>query len=238
MSDIVVVGHQPQFMPYIGILNKISKADIFIIVDHVQFIRKYFQNRTYIKIDDEARLLTIPVLTKGEYLSPINKIRVNHDVVWIRKHLKTIRLAYAKAKHFNSYYSTIEEIYVKRHEYLSEFTSELLILFLREFELVDDIRFSSSMQVSGKKTELLIELTKAVGGTTYISGDGARDYFDKDLFDKSGYKHLFNQFHHPVYPQLGKKLLEGMGCIDLLFNCGKDGRKYVVTPEEFLDGRA
>ncbi len=229
MNDIVVVGHQPQLMPYIGILNKISKADIFIIVDHVQYVRRYFYNRTYIKLNDRKQLLTVPVLSKGEYYSPINMIKINNKEMWIRKHLKTIQIAYAKAKYFSSYYDKVEEIYLKRHEYLSEFTSELLIFFLKEFELVNDIRFSSNMQLSCNKTELLIELINAVGGNIYISGEGAREYFDEELFNKSGYKHLFNKFYHPVYPQLGKSVIEGMGCIDLLFNCGKDGRRYIVN---------
>ena len=229
MNDIVIVGHQPQLMPYIGILNKISKADIFIIVDHVQYVRRYFYNRTYIKLNDKKQLLTVPVLSKGEYYSPINMIKINNEEMWIRKHLKTIQIAYAKAKYFSSYYDKIEKIYLKRHEYLSEFTSELLIFFLKEFELVNDIRFSSSMGLSCKKTELLVELVNAVGGNKYISGEGAREYFDEELFNKSGYKHLFNKFYHPVYPQLGKSFIEGMGCIDLLFNRGKDGRRYIVN---------
>lgn len=229
MNDIVVVGHQPQLMPYIGILNKISKADIFIIVDHVQYVRRYFYNRTYIKLNDKKQLLTVPVLSKGEYYSPINMIKINNKEMWIRKHLKTIQIAYAKAKYFSSYYDKVEEIYLKRHEYLSEFTSELLIFFLKEFELINDIRFSSNMQLSCNKTELLIELINAVGGNIYISGEGAREYFDEELFNKSGYKHLFNKFYHPVYPQLGKSFIEGMGCIDLLFNCGKDGKGYIVN---------
>jgi hypothetical protein len=230
----VVVGHQPQFMPYIGILNKISKADIYIIVDHVQFVKKYFHNRTFIKVNDAPLLLTVPVLTKGDSFAPINRVKINHTDPWIGKHLKTLRLAYQKAPFFENYYGRIEEIFMKRHELLSDFTSELLIFFLREFELVDDIRISSGMGITGARTELLIDLTRAVAGDTYISGAGARDYFDDAVFSPSGFKHMFNEFTHPVYPQLGRKFVKDMGCIDLLFNCGKSGRKYILKPEEFL----
>jgi len=229
--SVIVVGHQPQFMPYLGILNKISRADIFVIVDHVQYVKKYFYNRTYIKVNDDRQLLTIPVLTKGQYCDPINKIKISYAVPWIKKHLKTISLAYRKARYFNDYFNKIEAIYQKQHICLSDFTSELLIWFLRQFDLVEDIRFSSDMQLQGAKTSLLVELTRAVGGDTYISGEGARDYFDDELFARSGYKHIFNQFSHPVYPQLGKTFMEGMACLDLLFNCGPDGRKYIVSNE-------
>lgn len=233
-KSTVVVGHQPQFMPYIGILNKISKADIYIIVDHVQFVKKYFHNRTYIKVNDAPLLLTIPVLTKGDSFAPINRVKINHADPWAGKHLKTIRLAYQKARFFDDYFGRIEEMFLKRHELLSDLTSELLIFFLREFDLVDDIRYSSDMGITGNKTELLVDLTRAVDGDTYLSGSGAADYFDDAAFRASGFTHLFNQFSHPVYPQLGRQFVKDMGCIDLLFNCGKDGRKYVIKPEEFL----
>lgn len=233
MSEVFVVGHQPQFMPYIGILHKISRADIFIIVDHVQYVRKYFHNRTYIKLNNREHLLTIPVLSKGEFFAPINKIRINHQENWVKKQLRTLQLAYGKARFFNAYYPSIEAAYMRQYEYLSEFTSELLLFFLKEFELVEDIRFSSSMQIEGKKTDLLVELTKAVGGTTYISGEGARGYFDQEAFDKSGYRHIFNHFQHPWYPQSGTSFLTGLACVDLIFNNGKDGRKYIVQPENY-----
>jgi hypothetical protein len=229
MSELVVVGHQPQFMPYIGVLNKISKADIYIIVDHVQFVKRYFHNRTYIKANSAQQLLTVPVLTKGSSFSPINEILVNNNDVWVGKHLRSLALAYQKTRYFKHYFADIEQIYMKGHQYLSAFTTELLVYFLREFELVEDIRHSSSMGVSAKKTELLVELTRAVGGTTYLSGEGARAYFDPEVFERSGFRHVFNDFKHPVYPQAGHGFLEGMGCIDLLFNCGKDGRRFVVN---------
>lgn len=232
--SIIVVGHQPQFMPYIGILNKISKADIYVIVDHVQFVKKYFHNRTLIKVNDKSQLLTIPVLSKGDSFAPINRVRINHNEPWISKHLKSFRLSYHKASFYPVYYEKIEEIFMKRHDLLSDLTSELLIFFIREFELIEDIRFSSSMKLTGVKTELLVQLTRSVGGDTYISGAGAKNYFDEAAFKASGFCHFFNEFNHPVYPQLGRTFMKDMSCIDLLFNCGKDGRRFIVEPEKYL----
>ena len=234
MGEVTVVGHQPQYLPYIGILNKISKADIYIIVDHVQFRKKYFHNRTYIKVNDQALLLTVPVLSKGKYKAAISGIEINHQSNWVAKHLKSFRYAYSKAPFFRDYYETIENILTKKHKFLSDLTSELLIFFLEEFDLVKDIRFSNPMALNGKKTELLIELTRAVNGDVYISGEGAKDYFDEERFSLSGLKHIFSEFSHPKYPQQGRTFLEGMGCIDLLFNCGKDGRKHIIWPEKYL----
>lgn len=233
MNEIVVVGHQPQYMPYLGILHKISRADIFIIVDHVQFVRRYFYNRTLIKMGGKALRLTIPVLNKGHYQAPICEIMINHDTPWIDKHLTSIRMAYAKAPFFKEYFGTIEAMFQKRHDRLSEFTSELLIFFLNEFGIAKDIRFSSQLKAAGHQTELLVELTRAVGGTKYLSGQGAKDYFDQEVFARSGLRHEFVNFSHPRYPQLNGGFLEGMGCIDLLMNAGREGREFIVNPSKF-----
>ena len=233
MSEQVVVGHQPQLFPYLGILHKISRADVYVIVDHVQFVKRYFHNRSYIKVNDAPHLLTVPVLTKGHAFEALTEIRINRQGPWLDKLLKTVRLAYAKAPFFERYYAPIEAIFRKGQERLVELTSELLVFVLREYELAGDIRYSSALGVTGTRTQLLVDLTRAVGGTTYLSGAGAHAYVEPALVAAAGLKHEFNAFRHPRYPQLGRTFLEGMGCVDLLFNCGKDGRKYIVTPERY-----
>ena len=235
MKQILVVGHQPQLFPYVGILNKISKADIFIIVDHVQFVRKYFYNRTYIKVNGNEHLLTVPVVSKGQYQRPINEIQINRNQFRPEKHLRTLRSGYAKAPYFDRYFPRIEEIFRKEHVQLVGLTCELLEFCLKEFRLVRDVRYSSRLGVAGKRTQLLVELTRAVGGTSYLSGEGARNYFEPELFSASGLRHFFNEFEHPIYPQIGSNFIARMGCIDLLFNCGTEGREYIVNPERYLE---
>jgi hypothetical protein len=37
--------HQPEFMPWTGFFNKMALADLYVIFDHVQFKKRYFENR-------------------------------------------------------------------------------------------------------------------------------------------------------------------------------------------------
>ena len=39
MKDKVVVIHQPDFIPYLGFFDRLLKADIFVILDNVQYVR-------------------------------------------------------------------------------------------------------------------------------------------------------------------------------------------------------
>ena len=51
-----------------------------------------------------------------------------------------------------------------------------------KLKIKTDVVLSSDLNVGGSKTELLVNLCKEVGATTYLSGKGGLDYLDKDLF--------------------------------------------------------
>ena len=44
-----VTIHQPQFLPWLGYLDKIDQADLFIALDSVQFKKNEWQNRNRIR---------------------------------------------------------------------------------------------------------------------------------------------------------------------------------------------
>ncbi|MCG2700275.1 WbqC family protein, partial [Candidatus Parcubacteria bacterium] len=46
---MILVGHQPEYLPYLGFFYKVAKADKFVFVDHVQFQKEGFQNRNRIR---------------------------------------------------------------------------------------------------------------------------------------------------------------------------------------------
>ena len=41
--------HQPEFMPWLGYFHKMKMADVYVILDKVQFKKRYFENRNYIR---------------------------------------------------------------------------------------------------------------------------------------------------------------------------------------------
>ena len=42
--------HQPEHFPYLGFFQKMQEADLFVILDDVQFTKENFQNRNLGKI--------------------------------------------------------------------------------------------------------------------------------------------------------------------------------------------
>lgn len=58
---MIVSIHQPHFLPWLGYLDRMLKADLFVLLDHVQFERQNYQNRVQIKTGQGPQWLVVPV---------------------------------------------------------------------------------------------------------------------------------------------------------------------------------
>ena len=85
---------------------------------------------------------------------------------------------------------------------------------------------SSEPDAEGQSTELLIELTRAVGGTAYRPGADAYRYQEDDKFHARGIELVPQAFVHPTYPQAVDPFVPGLSIVDALMSCG-----FAATPE-------
>src|SRR5262249_5427777 len=70
-APVLVAGHQPHYLPWIGYFNKIEQSSRFCLVDSVQFVKKWFQNRNKIRTKTGDVWLTVPVKTHDRFEQPI-----------------------------------------------------------------------------------------------------------------------------------------------------------------------
>ena len=78
------------------------------------------------------------------------------------------------------------------------------------------------MAVTGEATNRLINICKKLGAETYLSGPGGKKYIEVERFKEENINVTFQDFVHPVYPQLfeEKSFIPYLSVVDLLFNCG------------------
>src|SRR6476660_4489118 len=91
-----VTIHQPQFLPWLGYLDKIDQADLFIALDSVQFKKNEWQNRNRIRTADGCQWITVPVLHRFGQL--VNEVCINQAVTWRSQHLRAIEMHYARRR--------------------------------------------------------------------------------------------------------------------------------------------
>lgn len=227
MSKIIAV-HQPNYIPYPGFFYKMLKADVFVLLDNVQFSRMSFTHRNRIKgSQGKAIWLTVPVYKKGKFYQKINEVKINRTVKWQIKHFRTLLMNYANSPFFHYYEEQLRAIYSKEWESLIDLNVAFLKFVMDKLKMKTKICTASEMKIVGKKTELLVSIVKELNGDTYLSGAGGKNYIDEEKFKKEGISIRYYQYGSFVYPQLWGKFIPNLSILDLLFNCGTESRNMI-----------
>jgi hypothetical protein len=223
----VICIHQPDFLPWLGFFERLKRCDIFVVLDNVQFLRRGWQNRDLIKTHTGQVWMTVPVRKKGRYHQLIREVEIDDSHDWRRKHLTTLRSAYGGTPHFKNVFESISEIYGRQQKLLIELNMDLIGYLGDMLGIsVRTIR-SSDLNVDSESSALLVGITKHLGGHTYLTGTGARQYLDEKEFEASGINVEWQDFTHPVYEQAHGEFVPNLSSIDCLFNCGPECRSLI-----------
>ena len=226
---MIAAVHQPQYLPWLGYFHKIAKCDVFVFLDDVQYKKREFQNRNKIKTASGPLWLTVPVLTKGAYSQNINEVKTDTtEHHWENSHWKSIELNYRHSPFFKEHAGFFSELYAKKWDSLMNVSLEIIRYTLKYLAINTPIKMSSEFALSSASTQRIIDLCKAIGAGTYLSGAGGKDYMDTSLFAQQNITLEFQQFNHPQYPQQYGAFEPYLSIIDLLFNCGPDSRKILL----------
>lgn len=194
--------HQPEHMIWIGLLDKIKKSDVFVILDNVQFKKNDFQNRNKIR----TGWITVPV-KKHKLNTDIKDIEIA-DVRWKKFYLNKIKECYSESKYFNKYFPMIEKIIMKDYKKLMCLNLDLMRFIFREFKIEKKIIYASNLGIKVKGGHnVVLAICRKLKAKTYLSGAGGKNYLNLSEFKKEGIEVIFQegQFKH-------------LSSIDLLFN--------------------
>ena len=215
--------HQPAYLPWLGYFHRIIHSDLFIYLDNTQFQKGSFQNRNYIRNNNEEILLTVPVLSKKKIdFINIRNLEINNQIKWQNKHLCTIKQSYSKAKNFEKLIKKLEFFYINQYSYLNTFCWEMLNFFLKELEIKTEIvKYSEIKEFNSFKSDLILDICKYFGAETYISGVNGFNYLNIEKFSQNNIIVERQTFYHPTYNQVHKGFKKNLGIIDFMFNENK-----------------
>ncbi len=217
---MIVAVHQPQYLPWLGYFDKIDRADVFVLLDNVQYKKNEWQNRNRIKTASGAQWVTVPVT----YTFPqrINEVAINRRDNWRHKQRQALLSNYRKTPFWDDLAPFVEEILSPDWELLAP----LNIFGVRR--LAEILGIGTPLYVASELPALpedpdgrLIAITKHFGANTYLAGRGGRDYMDLMRYEQEGVEVVFQDYHHPVYEQRFGPFEPFMSVVDLIFNHGK-----------------
>ena len=104
---------------------------------------------------------------------------------------------------------------------------------LKDTQLID----SSALKISGKSTLRVLEIVKTLGGQNYITGHGGLGYINHDLFEAESIKVSYMNYKCIPYRQSHGAFTPYVSGLDLVANCGRDGRKYICSEPVYWKDR-
>ncbi|HEU5324078.1 MAG TPA: WbqC family protein, partial [Methylomirabilota bacterium] len=171
-----VAIHQPQYLPWIGYFDKIDQADCFVALDTVQFKKNEWQNRNRIKTPGGWQWLTVPV--RQRFLQRIADVEIDNTAAWPRKHLQALTQSYGGSPFFGVHAPFFRTLYSRRWDRLLDLNVAVLRYLVDALQIRTELILASSLTAPGTATQRLVEICRALGADTYISGAGGKDYLD------------------------------------------------------------
>jgi len=217
---MIVSVHQPQYLPWVGYFDKIDRADVFVLLDTVQYKKNEWQNRNRIKTAQGPQWLTVPVTYR--YPQLICEVGVNDRERWQHRQQQALATNYRRAPHWGRLEGFFEEIFSRSWATVAELNIRVVKGLAAMLGIATPIHVASELgSFPEDPDERLIALTKHLGASTYLAGSGGRDYMDLKKYERAGVEVLFQEYRHPRYGQLFGGFEPNMSVIDLIYNHGE-----------------
>lgn len=229
---MIVSIMQPAYLPWLGYFNRLQLSDLTIVLDHVQMDRSSktrFANRNKIRTPQGWSWLTVPIHTKGLHGELfLDRIRVRNEEPWGEKMWRSIASNYRRTTHFETYAAPIRDALAREWSLLSALNWRLTEHLMKALGVELPVIFSSTLDVRSAKSDLIVDLCRHVGATTYISGPFGRDYLVRQAFVEAGVDLVFHDYDHPEYRQAFAGFEPYMSVIDVLFNHGPEAAAIIA----------
>lgn len=228
-----VTIHQPDFMPWLGLFNKINKADECIILNHVTNNPKsaeFWCRRVKMLIGSKEHWMSVSLKKDEHHLFiPINTMELNMNDLAIKKFVQSVEQNYKKAPFFKDVFYLIENYFGLNTNLISEMNTWFIKEVMDKLDIKTSLIFSSDLNPQFSSNELLIDLLKKCNATTYLCGAGAGGYQIDELYIENRIAIQYNSFSQPTYKQFNTpEFIKGLSIIDVLMNVGFNDTKQLL----------
>lgn len=221
---------QSNYIPWKGYFDSINSVDTFVIYDDMQYTKRDWRNRNYIKTPQGLKWLSIPVEVSGKFHQKINETLII-DKSWNRSHLESIKQNYKNASCYKENKDWLENLYMSCN---FDKLTEVNEFFLKEIGVYLDIkteyRRSEEFSMSEERTQKMVDICLQLRADSYYTGPSAKDYIIEEMFTGQGISlNYFDYSGYPEYIQLHGNFEHGVSIIDMILNLGKETKQYMKS---------
>jgi len=232
-ENVTAVILQPSYLPWKGYFDQISRAEIFVFFDDVQFTKKSWRSRNKLLGAQGEFWLSVPV-ERVDRQTLIKDVSIDSGLSWQRKHFEAIRNTYARAQYSE------EVIEIASNIFLGKTWRSLLDLNVYSTQAIANYLglspswyFSSSLDTAGSRDgSRALEIMEQLGATHLLNGPRARDYVDSSLFSSQGVALSYMVYDYPSYSRKSELFSHEVSILDVIAHCGEDSGFFIRSQVE------
>ena len=212
---------QPYFFPYLGYFDLIYQADLWIVFDTVQYIRRGWINRNRVLHQTRGwQYITVPV-RKRPRDARICEMEIANDLPWREKLLGQLQHYKRHAPYFSQVMHVLEAGIASSDEvFISRLNVRCLELVCEYLDIPFHYRFLSDMNLDigpiHAPDDWALHISKALGAKEYINPPGGKDIYDPDKFRRHGIRLTIRQLPVLEYECNGYEFIPNLSIIDVL----------------------
>lgn len=197
-----VAIHQPEYLPWLGYLDKARRADTFVLLDDAQFNRSSIQHRCRIADSGgSCTWLTIPFV--HAFPQRICDVRVS-SADWPTAHAARLRACYDGVPAAAHALSVVEALLAECRTDYAERLVDAVVASVRLLFGAFAVPFakvvrSSRLGVGGTKGDRVLAICRELGATRYLSGRSGASYLDRAAFEAAGIEIEVQSYAVPRY---------------------------------------
>lgn len=238
-NRITCAIHQPNLFPRLSTLAKLYTADIWIVLDDVQFNHRDYQHRARLADrhnTQHQQWLSLPVHKPFGRSTRVNEVLLHEPDISVRRIRQLVRQYYGQASRWNAVRDLVADVAAAatlstRLIDVAELSTRLL---LRHLGWRGHIIRSSTLSPRSERSARLADLTLLVGADEYLCGTGGAKYLNEAPFNRHDLQVRYFTLPNDVRWQAGNKIsaLHWMteltrSSLDTLF-----GRTQRMTPSQ------
>lgn len=192
---MLVAIHQPNLLPRAKVLQKLALADLWIVLDDVQFSQRDYQHRAYIvptALSQPARWLTLPVHLANGQTTLIREVEPAADPA---RRLQELSGCLFPGSNAAGEVVAAMNAGLNESDLLSSLGISAARYFMTKLGRVPRIARASELRGSAEPKSLgLLQLLREVDADGYVVDSGAAAYLDEALFERSGISLLWQRW--------------------------------------------
>lgn len=227
-----VVIHQPEYFPWLGYLDKARRADVFVVLDTVQFDRSSLQHRAKVLGPNGPLWLTVPFVHR--FPQTIGDVRFA-DPRWAVKHMKSLQAAYGRAAGWRAASAPLTTFFARPFDRVVDAMTASVELLWDVFDVrPKTVVLASSLAARGEKADLVRSICRELGATRYLSGRTGATYLPVEQLCEEGLEVVVQSFTPPPYPRrtVDEATTRGLSALDAWLNLGDDAPTYFANVED------